>query len=370
MSGASESETFEAYRRHGSVGVRNNVLVLPSVICSHIVADRIAESTDCAVSVPHDHGCAQIGDDNEQTRRTLRNLARNPNIAGACVVGLGCEHVQSGDLAASIDADGVPVRETSIQDAGGSDACLDEGRRAVTELVDTATNATAEPGRLGDLTVGVISSDLRQSTRETADPLVGEAVQELVESGGRVLVAGTERLAPHGDAVQSCATNDATATALEALSERYADRPSAVRRLVRRSRQQTLADVTRTWGDEPVREVVAYGDRPSIESGLAVVDTPSRFEEAATALAAAGASVVVHVTAEGIPTGHPVVPVLKITGDSATAAALPDDIDLSAEVATPAALIDRLRDIATGEQTAAEEHGLVEFAINRTGPSM
>ncbi|MFC6730636.1 UxaA family hydrolase, partial [Natronoarchaeum mannanilyticum] len=96
-----ESTTsFEAYRRDdGRAGVRNRVLVVPSVICSHIVAERIAEREDGAVCAPHDHGCGQIGDDHDQTERTLLNLARNPNVAGATVVGLGCEHLQSGPFA-------------------------------------------------------------------------------------------------------------------------------------------------------------------------------------------------------------------------------------------------------------------------------
>jgi altronate dehydratase large subunit len=87
-------ERFEVYEREdGQAGVRNRVLVLPSVICSRIVADRIADEHPSAVSAPHDHGCAQLGADNDQTRRTLANTARNPNVAGTVVVGLGCEHV-------------------------------------------------------------------------------------------------------------------------------------------------------------------------------------------------------------------------------------------------------------------------------------
>ncbi|MFC6730753.1 altronate dehydratase, partial [Natronoarchaeum mannanilyticum] len=93
-------------------------------------------------------------------------------------------------------------------------------------------------------------------------------------------------------------------------------------------------------------------------------------EEAATALAAAGASVVVHVTADGVPTGHPVVPVLKVTGDGATAEALADDIDLDARAADADAVLDELVRVAGGERTASEDHGLTSFAISRVGPSL
>jgi altronate dehydratase large subunit len=369
-SGDPRADPVDAYRRpEGEVGVRNRVLVAPSVICSHIVADRIADAVDGAVSAPHDHGCAQIGADHEQTERTLLNLARNPNVAGATVVGLGCEHLQSGPFAERIADAGVPVRETSIQAAGGSDACLEAGIEATTDLASAAT-ADRTDATLGDLTVGVVSSDLSASTRDVADPLVGAVVDDLLEAGARVLATGTERLASDPDAAVDRAGTDAAGERLREAIDRTTDQPGNARGIARRAAELPLESVVGTWGDAPVSAVVAYGERPSVDEGLVVVDSPSRFEEAATALAAAGASMVVHVTAEGIPTGHPVVPVCKVTGDGATAEALADDIDVDARSAAPEALLATLRRVADGDPTAAERHGLTKFAINRVGPSM
>jgi altronate dehydratase large subunit len=363
--------TVEARRRPGGdLGVRNQVLVVPSVICSHIVADRIADATDRAVSVPHDHGCAQVGADHEQTERTLLNLARNPNVAGATVVGLGCEHLQSDALAGRIDDAGVPVRETAIQDAGGSDACIEAGIEATFELASGVGAVERVEASLADLTVGVVSSDLAASTRSVAAPVIGDAVDALVGAGGRVLVAGTERLAPHAEQVARRAAGDKVAGAIRRAGERYSARPGNVRGLAKRARELSPESVTAGWGGAPVAEFVSYGERATVDGGLAVVDSPSRFEEAATALAAAGASVVVHVTAEGIPTGHPVVPVLKLTGDGDTVETLPSDIDVDARTTDPAALLATLARVADGEPTAAERHGLTKFAIERVGPSL
>lgn len=363
--------TLDAYRRpDGDVGVRNKVLVAPSVICSHIVADRIADATDGAVSTPHDHGCAQIGSDHEQTERTLLNLARNPNVAGVTVVGLGCEHLQSGPFADRIADSGVSVRETAIQDAGGSDACIEEGIEATNRLATEATTAETTNASLADLTVGVVSSDLAASTRDVADPVVGETVDALLGASARVAVAGTERLAPHADAAADRAANEEVAVEIRDAVERTADQPGNVRGLVRRSADHPFESVVESWGEASVDEFVPYGGRPSVDQGLVVVDAPSRFEEAATGLAAAGASIVVHVTAEGIPTGHPVVPVLKVTGDGATAEALADDIDLDTRSATAENLLEELHRVADGASTAAERHGLTKFAINRVGPSL
>lgn len=365
-----DAEIAAYHRSDGCVGIRNRVLVAPSVICSHIVADRIADAVDGAVSAPHDHGCAQVGSDHEQTERTLLNLTRNPNVAGATVVGLGCEHLQSGPFADRLAAQGVRVRETAIQDAGGSDACVEEGIEATEELAAEAAAVDTTGVSLADLTVGVVSSDLAPSTREVADPLVGAVVDALVDAGARVAVAGTERLAPHPEAATDRAADRAVAEAVRDGVERPPGQPGNVRGLVRRATNLPFEAVVGSWGAAPVGEFVRYGDRVTIDQGLVLVETPSRFEEAATALAAAGASIVIHVTAEGIPTGHPVVPVLKMTGDGTTADALTEDIDIDARSATRDDVLAELRRVADGGSAAAERHGLTKFAINRVGPSL
>ncbi|MFC4360344.1 UxaA family hydrolase [Halobium salinum] len=374
------------YRRgDGSIGVRDRVLVLPSVICSHVVADRIAERVDGAVSTPHDHGCAQLGADADQTERTLVNVARNPNVSGAVVVGLGCEEVQSGDVAAALEEFGVPVREVSIQDAGGTDECLEQGVDAAESLLagersggtagaDGAHSpASADPTRvpidLGDLTLGVVSGDLADSTVETADPLVGELAREVVAAGGRVVAAGVERPVAHPEEARAAAT-DGARPAVDALLDRHADRPAKVTRVRREAADRSYAETTRAWGELPVADVLSYGERATHDSGLALVDSPSEFATAATGLAAAGAHLVVHVTADGVPAGHPVVPVLKVTGDPTTAGALPDDVDVDASRVDAAGLRRAVKRVIAGDFCCAERHGLTQFAIDRVGPSV
>lgn len=368
---AHRQTTFTGFRRDdGRVGVRNLVLVTPSVICSHIVAEHITEANERAVCTPHDHGCAQIGADHEQTERTLLNLAQNPNVAGVTVVGLGCEHLQSEPFADHIAAEGVPVRETAIQDAGGSKACIEEGIDATAELARNTLTDDRTDATLDDLTVGVVSSDLDWTTREIADPLVGEVVNALLKVGARVVVAGTERLAPHPDDAAARGATDAVAAEIREAGERDATRPGNAQRIARHAANVEFESVVGTWGGARIDEFVPYGGQATIDEGLALVDSPSRFEEATTALTAAGASVVVHVTADGIPTGHPVVPVLKVTGDETTAEALATDIDLNARTVEPDGVLKELVRVADGGRTAAEEHGLTKFAINRVGPSL
>ncbi|ESP90195.1 Altronate dehydratase-like protein, partial [Candidatus Halobonum tyrrellensis G22] len=149
-----------------------------------------------------------------------------------------------------------------------------------------------------------------------------------------------------------------------------ADRPARATRVGRAATDRGFDDATGFLGDARVADAVAYGDDATVDGGVTLVDAPSRFEEAATGLAAAGAHVVVHATAEGIPAGHPLVPVVKLSGDADTLAAVPDDVDVDARETDAAALADRLLAVAGGDPTAAERHGLTEFALTRVGPSI
>ncbi|MEF8852282.1 MAG: UxaA family hydrolase [Haloarculaceae archaeon] len=363
-------ETVEALDRGDrGVGVRDRVLVLPSVICSRAVADRIADAAPGAVSAPHDHGCGQMGEDRAQTLRAFLGVGSNPNVAGTVVVGLGCEAVQSDEVATELDALGVPVRELSIQGAGGTDACIDAGVRAVADLRESR-DAGATTAALSDLTVGVVSGDLSVSTRETADPLVGAFVDDLVAAGGRAVVAGSERVTANPDAAVAAAGPESATRAVADLVDRHRGQPSRASRVGRAAGEHGFEAVTRAWGDPPIGEVLAYGERATLDTGVALVDAPSRFEEAATALAAAGAQVVVHVTGEGVPTGHPVVPVCKVSADDATLSAVGDDVDVDARAVTAADLRRRVLAVAAGDRTRAEAHGLASMAITRVGPSM
>ncbi|WP_415382793.1 UxaA family hydrolase [Halosimplex sp. TS25] len=365
------TQGFEAVDRGDrGVGVRDRVLVLPSVICSRIVADRIAEAVPGAVSAPHDHGCGQIGDDKSQTLRAFLGVGSNPNVAGTVVVGLGCESIQSDDVAADLSDLGVPVRETAIQDAGGTDATVEAGADAAKRLRETEGSNGERTADLSDLTVGVVSGDLSASTRETADPLVGDVLDQLVDAGARVVAAGSERVVAHPDHAAARAASDESAAAVRELVERHRGQPARASRVGRDATDHEFDAVTRAWGDQPIRRVLAYGERADHDEGLAVVDAPSRFAEAATGLVATGAQVVIHVTGEGVPTGHPVAPVLKVSGDEATLSAVGDDVDVDATAASVADLLDRLRAVAGGRRVRAEEHGLESSAITRVGPSM
>ena len=363
-----QRSTFAGFARdRGRPGIRNRVLVIPSVICSHFVADTIAESVPRAVAASHDHGCAQIGIDKETTRRTMINVGLNPNISGVVVVGLGCEGVQSSVVVEGVEEAGVPVESVVIQELGGTDPCIDAGRDIASKF---ATSAERAPIDMSSLTVGIVSSDLEETTLDIAEPKVTRLIEKLTDAGARTVVAGTERFVAAADALDSRLDTSKAREGYEEMVDRHLDTVPRLTRTQQRVEELPSSSLTGILGSSHVRDVLGYGERATHQEGVAIVDAPLRFEEAATALAAAGAQVIVHVTGEGVPTGHPIAPVIKLTGDDATAAALAADIDRDARETNVDDLFDLVRSVAEGAETRAETHGVADFAISRFGPSM
>src|SRR5262245_57650302 len=114
--------TFLGFPRpDGSVGVRNHVLVVPTVICAAVVADRIAAAIEpIGSSLPHLAGCGQLGPDLHSTHDTLAAYCRHPNVGAVIVVALGCEQVVAQQLADSARRAGKPAQIVSIQGEGGT----------------------------------------------------------------------------------------------------------------------------------------------------------------------------------------------------------------------------------------------------------
>src|SRR5699024_12362998 len=95
--------TFEGYiRSDGTVGTRNHIGIVSSVIWSSIVTSEISEKVQGAIPIIHSNGCAQLGDDFQVTKNMLVGVASNPNLYASLLVGLGCETNQISGLLESV----------------------------------------------------------------------------------------------------------------------------------------------------------------------------------------------------------------------------------------------------------------------------
>jgi altronate hydrolase len=128
-------------------------------------------------------------------------------------------------------------------------------------------------------------------------------------------------------------------------------------------------------GHAVVTDVRRYGERVR-RTGLTLLEAPGNDAVSSTALAAAGATVILFTTGRGTPLGFP-VPTIKIASNSQLAARKPGWIDFDAgrvlgEGMEPVAdaLLETIREIASGQETAAERNGEREIAIWKRGVTL
>jgi altronate hydrolase len=113
--GGPEQRTFLGIRRaNGRVGTRNTVAVVSTVNCSahtcraiadHFTPARLAAfpQVDGVIALTGALSCAMEvgGREYVYLQRVLAGMIRHPNVAGAVIVGLGCEANQPADLIAN-----------------------------------------------------------------------------------------------------------------------------------------------------------------------------------------------------------------------------------------------------------------------------
>src|SRR5688572_32986134 len=128
--------TFEGYRRQdGRIGVRNHLLVVPTVICASVVAERVAAAVaPIGTALPHTAGCGQLGPDMHTTHDTLAAYCGHPNVGAVLVIALGCEQVVAQMLAETAKRQGKPAEIIAIQAEGGTVRTTEKGVRIVQAL--------------------------------------------------------------------------------------------------------------------------------------------------------------------------------------------------------------------------------------------
>jgi altronate dehydratase large subunit len=390
---ASES-TFLGYKRaDGGVGVRNHVLVIPTVICAAVVAERIAASiAPVGAALPHLAGCGQIGPDLNVTHETLAAYARHPNVGAVLVVALGCEQVVAQHLADTARQSGRPAQIVSIQGEGGTVRATARGVEIARELAATIGRVERTSIAASSLVLCVKCGGSDYTSGLASNPVVGRVADTLVDLGGAVVLGEIAEIMGAEHLLAARATQPATATRLIQIITRVETEARALGLDIRGTQpspgnirgglttiEEKSLGATHKGGERaPLEDVVAYA-APITRKGLTVMDTPGLDVESVTGMVGGGAQVVVFTTGLGTPTGNPIAPVIKITGNARTARQMADNIDLDVsgimdDSETLDAAADRLfaevLAVASGQPTAAERLGHREFAIHRRNPTI
>src|SRR5579864_451795 len=182
--------TFLGYARPGGeVGVRNHVLVVPTVICAAVVAERIAASiAPIGAALPHLTGCGQLGPDLSVTHDTLAAYARHPNVGAVIVVALGCEQVVAQYLADTARQAGKTAHIVSIQGEGGTVRATARGIEIARELAADLDRAERVWCPASSLVLSVKCGGSDYTSGLASNPVVGRVADRLVDAGGAVVL--------------------------------------------------------------------------------------------------------------------------------------------------------------------------------------
>jgi altronate dehydratase large subunit len=385
---------FLGYRRpDGRTGVRNYVLVVPTVICSAVVAERIAASiAPLGAALPHLAGCGQLGPDLNVTHETLAAYCRHPNVGAVLVIALGCEQVVAQHLADAARSAGKPAHIVSIQGEGGTIRATARGSEIARELADTLGRTERVWCPPSSLVVSVKCGGSDYTSGLASNPAVGRVADRVVELGGAVVlgeiaeIMGAEHLlaarasSPHTAArllrVVNRVESEAVALGLDIRGTQPS--PGNIRGGLTTIEEKSLGATHKAGERTRLEDVVAYA-APITARGLTVMDTPGLDVESVTGMVGGGAQIVLFTTGLGTPTGNPIAPVLKITGNARTAQTMADNIDvdvsgvMSEQESLEAAanrLFEEMVTSCSGKPTAAESLGHREFAIHRRNPTI
>ena len=375
-------------RPDGRVGVRNHVLVVPTVICSAVVAERIAASiAPIGTALPHLAGCGQLGPDLHMTHDTLAAYCRHPNVGAVIVIALGCEQLVAQYLADTARQAGKPAHIVSIQGEGGTVRATARGIEIARSLSEEVSRVERVWCSAASIILSVKCGGSDYTSGLASNPVVGRVADTLVDLGGGVVlgeiaeIMGAEHLlaarasspetAAHLLRVVNRVEAEAIALGLDIRGTQPS--PGNIRGGLTTIEEKSLGATHKAGERTRLEEVVPYASRIT-KPGLTVMDTPGLDVESVTGMVGGGAQIVVFTTGLGTPTGNPVAPVIKITGNARTAQTMADNIDvdvsgvMSEEESLDAAagrLFSEVLEVSSGRPTAAERLGHREFAIHR-----
>jgi len=385
---------FRGYRRpDGRVGVRNHVLVVPTVICASVVAERIAASiAPVGAALPHQAGCGQLGPDLHVTHDTLTAYCRHPNIGAVLVVALGCEQVIAQQLSDAARRAGKASAVVAIQAEGGTVKATERGIALAKNMAAALEQDVREWCDISSLVMSVKCGGSDYTSGLASNPVLGRAADRLVSLGGSVVIgeiaeimgaehilagrAATAGVAARLIQVVSRVETEAMSLGLDIRGTQPS--PGNIRGGLTTIEEKSLGATHKAGEQTRLEDVVEYA-APIVKKGLTVMDTPGLDVESVTGMVGGGAQVVVFTTGLGTPTGNPIAPVIKITGNARTARTMADNIDLDVSgvitVSEPiegaaGRLFDELLSVCSGTQVAAERLGHREFAIHRRNPAI
>lgn len=331
---------FYGYPRpDGKVGARNYVAIIPAVGCVNPLVTQITKTIRGTVAIRHDQGCLHPPQDTEQVTRTLINLGKNPNVGAVVVIGLGCEMVNNEKVYEGIKASGKPVDMVVVHEEGGMLSSLEKAGRAAANMVYEISEIQREEFGLDKLVFGTKCGSSDTTSGLSSNLVVGELCKLMTKNNGSFIQGEICDIMGGEYALKDLSVDEEEGEKIVDFVRDLYKRGYSVGADVRGC-QMTSGNVAGglTTLVEKALGANAKGDKVPIQGALEyaelvpgpgrwIMNFPGHGFENLTGSAAGGAIVHLFTTGRGAPNGNPIMPAIKLCGNSKTVKSMADHID-------------------------------------------
>jgi len=305
---------------------------------------RLFEQVDGVKFLNHEMGCGGTRTDSDALCGLLAGYITHPNVAGATVLSLGCQHAQASILRAEI-AKRDPHFDKPLyvfeQQLMGTEANLmQQALKHTFAGLMLANRQRRAPAPLSKLCIGLECGGSDGFSGISANPALGYVSDMLVTMGGSVILSEFPELCGVEQELSDRCVDEPTALRFMELMKTYAAKAEAdgsgfyANPSPGNIRDGLITDAIKSagaakkGGTSPVAAVIDY---PGVANGpgLNLLCTPGNDVESTTAEVAAGANVVLFTTGLGTPTGNPIAPVIKLSTNTKLYERMPDIIDIN-----------------------------------------
>lgn len=291
----------------------------------------------------HGLGCGGTRQDALALVQLLAGYIAHPNVCGATVLSLGCQHAQVSLLQDALSRlyprFNKPLHIFEQQKCASERDMMASAIRTTFAGVAKANEQVREDCPLSHLIVGVECGGSDGFSGISANPAIGHTADLLSALGAAPVLSEFPELAGVEQSLcDRCVTTEladrfvnlmrAYEGAAQACGSGFDANPSPGN-----IRDGLITDAIKSagaakkGGTAPIVDVLDYSEPIAKHGGLTLYCTPGNDVESTTAIAAGGCNLILFSTGLGTPTGNPVCPTLKISTNSKLMQRMGDILD-------------------------------------------